>query len=65
MGSVTALAVAGLLAVTTLTSPFENASGSIKPTSMRYSLTLIERQIAKQDTPAARLCDTRGAATRT
>jgi uncharacterized membrane protein len=65
MSTVTVLVVAGLLAVTTLTSPFENASGSLKPTSMRYSLALIEKEIAKQHMPIGRPCDARGATIRT
>jgi hypothetical protein len=60
MGSVTGLVVAGLLAVTLLTSPFENANGSIKPSSMRYSLDLIEKTITSDHARVARLCDSHG-----
>jgi Protein of unknown function (DUF4239) len=60
MGGVTALLVASLLPVALLTSPYQNANGSIKPTSMRYSLELIDKEIAQEHDRTAPPCDLRG-----
>jgi hypothetical protein len=60
MGVVTTMVVAGMLVVRFLDRPYENASGSIKPTAMTMTLGRMETESAASDTDAARLCDERG-----
>lgn len=60
IGGVTSLIVTSLLAVALLASPFQNQNGSIKPTSMRYTLQLIQDESAKLAEPLKPPCDDRG-----
>jgi Protein of unknown function (DUF4239) len=60
MGGVTAMVVAGMLVVRFLDRPYENASGSIKPTAMTMSVRRMEDESSGTDTRAASLCDQRG-----
>jgi Protein of unknown function (DUF4239) len=53
IGFVSALATAGLLIVFSLDHPYTNESGSIAPTEMRQTLTIIDQRIAAP-------CDERG-----
>jgi hypothetical protein len=60
MAGVTAVVVTALLAVALLASPFQNEDGSIKPTSMRYALGLIEKELVRSGRPVGALCDPAG-----
>jgi hypothetical protein len=60
MGAVTAMVVAGILVVRFLDRPFNDASGSIKPTAMTMTLKGMEAATKGSDTSAATLCDERG-----
>jgi hypothetical protein len=60
MGGVTAMVVAGMLVVRFLDRPYENASGSIKPTAMTMSVRRMEDESSGTHTRAASLCDQRG-----
>jgi hypothetical protein len=57
--AVTAVVVSSLLAVALLASPFQNEDGSIKPTGMIYTLTLIQRELAHTGTSVG-ICDPSG-----
>jgi hypothetical protein len=59
IGAVTAVVVSGLLVIRFLDRPYENRPGSIKPTEMRQTLQLIERQEARSGGHAAP-CDEHG-----
>jgi len=59
-GGVTAVIVTSLLAVSLLAAPFRNANGSIKPTSMRYTLQLIQDEVAQLGSPVSPRCDDEG-----
>ena len=60
MGGVTAVTVGSLLAVTLLAAPFENENGSIRPNSMRYTLTLIGKETAAERERLRPPCDAHG-----
>jgi hypothetical protein len=62
-GAVTAIVVVSLLAVNMLASPFRNQNGSIKPTSMRYSLRLIQEEAVMLHERLQPPCDANGVAT--
>jgi Protein of unknown function (DUF4239) len=59
MGGVTTMVVAGMLVVWFLDRPYQDASGSIKPTAMTMSLLQMEGGRASEAS-AARLCNERG-----
>jgi hypothetical protein len=59
-GAVTTLVVTGILVVRFLDHPYENASGSIKPTAMTMTLERMEAESSASDVSAVRLCDERG-----
>lgn len=59
-GGVTAVIVTSLLAVALLASPFQNGNGSVKPSSMRYTLQLIEEEVAQLGAPVSPRCDEDG-----
>jgi hypothetical protein len=60
IGSVTTMAVAGMLVVRVLDRPYENASGSIEPAAMTMTLRSMESESAS-GVGTARFCDDRGA----
>lgn len=60
MGAVTAMVVAGILVVRFLDRPYENASGSIKPTAMTAALRRMEQQSAASSRATRTPCDARG-----
>jgi hypothetical protein len=60
IGGVTTMVVAGLLVVWFLDRPYENASGSIKPTSMTRTLQRMEAEASASELGVAELCDERG-----
>jgi hypothetical protein len=62
MGGITTMVVAGLLVVRFLDRPYENATGSIKPTAMTMTLRQMEadERRGSTETHAAPLCDERG-----
>lgn len=60
IGAVATIAVAGLLTVRFLDRPYENESGSIKPTAMSRSLGLMEGEWLRFHAPARIPCDERG-----
>jgi hypothetical protein len=60
MGAVTTMVVAGILVVRFLDRPFNDASGSIRPTAMMMTLRGMEAATRGPDTSAAALCDERG-----
>jgi Protein of unknown function (DUF4239) len=60
IGAVTTMVVAGMLVVWFLDRPYENASGSIKPTAMTMTLERMEAESGGSDIGAARRCDERG-----
>ena len=61
IGSVTTMAVAGMLVVRVLDRPYENASGSIEPTAMTMTLQALESDSRASGVGAVRICDERGA----
>ena len=61
--AVSAVVVASLLAVSLLASPFQGGHGSVGPTGMRYTLTLIEEEASLLHDPLATPCDASGAPT--
>jgi hypothetical protein len=60
MGAVTTMVVAGILVVRFLDRPFNDATGSIKPTAMTMTLKGMEDATRGSRTSAATLCDERG-----
>jgi hypothetical protein len=60
IGAVTTMVVAGMLVVRFLDRPYENASGSIKPTSMTMTLRRMEAERSASAPDTAGLCDERG-----
>jgi hypothetical protein len=60
IGAVAAIATAGLLSVRFLDRPYENMSGSIKPSAMTRSLSIIESDWARFQAGARIPCDERG-----
>jgi hypothetical protein len=60
IGAVAAIVGSGLLTVRFLDRPYENASGSIKPTAMTRSLGTIERGWMRFEARARIPCDERG-----
>jgi hypothetical protein len=60
IGAVTTMVVAGMLVVWFLDRPYENASGSIKPTAMTLTLQQMEATSGAADTGAPPLCDQLG-----
>jgi hypothetical protein len=60
IGAVTTMVVAGMLVVWFLDRPYENASGSIKPTAMTMTLQRIEAESSASEPGVAQLCDERG-----
>jgi hypothetical protein len=60
MGAVTTMVVAGMLVVRFLDRPYNDASGSIKPTAMTMTLTAMEAGSRASDTGADRVCDEDG-----
>jgi hypothetical protein len=60
IGAVTAMVVAGMLVVRFLDRPYENASGSIKPTAMTLTLQQMEVESNSSAGGTARVCDERG-----
>jgi hypothetical protein len=60
MGTVTTMVVAGLLVVRFLDRPYEDASGSIKPSAMTMTLRAMEAGSRTSGFGVARLCDERG-----
>jgi hypothetical protein len=59
-GAVTAIVVAGMLVVWFLDHPYENESGSIKPSAMTMTLEAMEAESSASGTGPGRLCDERG-----
>jgi hypothetical protein len=62
MGAVTTMVVAGMLVVWFLDRPYNNASGSIKPTAMTMTLRQMEAAARASGMDAAPLCDEHGRA---
>jgi hypothetical protein len=60
---VTAVVVTSLLAVALLASPFQNENGSVKPSSMSYTLRLIHDEAAQEGVALRLPCDQRGSPT--
>jgi hypothetical protein len=60
IGAVSTMVVTGMLVVWFLDRPYENASGSIKPTAMTMTLRAMEADSRASEIGAARLCDERG-----
>jgi hypothetical protein len=60
MGAVTAMVVAGILVVRFLDRPFNDSSGSIRPTAMMMTLRGMEAGTRGPAKSAAALCDERG-----
>lgn len=60
IGTVTALLTAGLLVVAFLDRPYEDQSGSIRPTEMRRTLALIARSDALRGVTVTQPCDESG-----
>ncbi|MEI7692345.1 MAG: hypothetical protein WCJ50_07475, partial [Actinomycetes bacterium] len=60
MASTAALVAASLVAVAVLASPFQNEEGSIKPTGMQYSISVIEADLAAERRTLPILCNANG-----
>jgi hypothetical protein len=60
MASTAALVAASLVAVAVLASPFQNEEGSIKPTGMQYSISVIQADLAAERRTLPILCDASG-----
>jgi hypothetical protein len=60
IGAVTTMVVAGMLVVWFLDRPYENASGSIKPSAMTMTLQRMEAESRASSVGPAPLCDERG-----
>ena len=60
IGFVTAMVIGGLLVVAFLDRPYEDESGSIRPTEMRRTLELMERAEARTGVAVPAPCDERG-----
>jgi phosphatidylglycerophosphate synthase len=60
MASTAALVAASLVAVAVLASPFRNEQGSIKPTGMQYSLSVIKSDLAAERRTLPILCNSSG-----
>ena len=60
MASTAALVAASLVAVAVLASPFQNEEGSIKPTGMQYSISVIQADLAAERRTLPILCNANG-----
>ena len=60
IGFVTAMVIGGLLVVAFLDRPYEDETGSIRPTEMRRTLALMEQAEARAGVAVPAPCDERG-----